>query len=404
VVRVAASGAVTFRYRFKRLGKTRHMVLGRYPALTLEAARDAHDAASKLLREGKDPIAAQAVQEAANTVEQQAASITVADMVDQFVHRKLRGERWDSRQETWVRDPNAKTKARKRPDDAARLLDKDIVKKLGKLPARELTKRDIIGRLDAIVDRGAPIVANRVYALFKQCLDFAVAKDLVPASPMAGMEAPGGEEVPRERTLSDAEVKTFWKKVDEAEMSPRVALALRLAVVTAQRRIEVATMKWTDINETERLWTIPGEYTKNGVVHVVPLSDLAKRLLADIKALGVKNEYVLHSAHTKQRQDGHLTERALTRAIAENEDVFGLDHFRPHDFRRTFRTFASKEKIAPHVAERVINHTPEKLARTYDRYDYVDEKRDALDKWGAHIEKVTTGPSPASTSTPLAPN
>jgi hypothetical protein len=134
--------------------------------------------------------------------------------VEQFVHRKLRAERWDEERSKWTRDDKAKTKARKRPDAAAALLGyiegdavarkrrrktavATLLSEYGTLKARNLTKRQLIALLDDIVDRGAPITANRTHALLRRLFDWAAAKDLIPASPMAGIERPGGDEPAR---------------------------------------------------------------------------------------------------------------------------------------------------------------------------------------------------------------
>ena len=94
-----------------------------------------------------------------------------------------------------------------------------LVSKHGKEKARELSKRQLVALLDEIVDRGAPVAANRTYALLRQLFEFAAAKDLIPASPMAGIEPPGGEESSRKRKLSPDEIRTVWQKLDTASMA-----------------------------------------------------------------------------------------------------------------------------------------------------------------------------------------
>jgi integrase len=83
-----------------------------------------------------------------------------------------------------------------------------------------------------------------------------------------------------------------------------------------------------------------------------------------------------------------LTERVITRAVRENESVFGIPHWTPHDLRRTARTGMARLGVPETVAERVINHMPDGTVKVYDLHTYLDEKRDALNKWAAHVESV----------------
>lgn len=122
----------------------------------------------------------------------------MADLVNEFVHRKLRAERWDMEAGQWVRDSNVKTKLRKRPDEAAARLKANLVEAtldervVGKMKGQDLTRHQLERLLDGIVDRRAPVTANRVHALLNQLFDWLAAKNLIPASPMAGIERPGG--------------------------------------------------------------------------------------------------------------------------------------------------------------------------------------------------------------------
>jgi integrase len=345
--------------------------------------------------------------------EERAGTGTVADLVEQFVHRKLRAERWDEKRGEWVRDDKNKTKARKRPDAAAALLGyidlrvqttkrrskkqkakATLISEYGKVNARDLTKRQLIALLDAIVDRGAPVSANRTYALLKQLFDWAAAKDLVPASPMAGIEPPGGEESPRERVLTADEIKAFWTKLPDADMAKPTALALKLLLVTAQRRGELTFAKWSHFDLESKQWTIPVELLKTSHAkrtkpepHVVPLSPLALDLLGQLRELTGGGVYVL-PAHVDKKKNRSYSERVLSRAVRENEEHFGIEHFTPHDLRRTAASFMTKLGIPRLHVEKLLNHSTGDIAEVYDRHDYLAEKRAGLDKWSTHLREI----------------
>jgi integrase len=407
VVRLFPSGAVSFRFRYQRSGKRRWLVLGEYgdKALTLAEAFDRHREAQRELERGFDPIEERdrRLAEAEQAREERSAAGTVSDVVDQFVHRKLRAERWDAERLAWVRDSKTKTRPRKRPEAAESLLKTNLVKAkldghiVGQLKARDLTRRQLVRLLDAIVDRGAPVTANRVHALAKQLFEWAAAKDIIPASPMAGVERPGGEEMPRSRVLTAAEIKTFWSKVDTADMAKPTALALKLLLVTAQRRGELTFSKWSHFDLESNTWTIPVELLKSAhsrrsepEPHYVPLSPLALDLLKELQALTGEGRYVL-PAHADKKKGAPYSERVLSRAVRQNAKHFNIDHFTPHDLRRTAASFMTKIGIPRLHVEKVLNHSTGDIAEVYDRHDYLAEKQAALAKWGTHLSTMVKG-------------
>lgn len=405
-VRVHPSGVITFRFRYTHAGKRDVMVLGEYgkAGITLDEARELRMAAQRLLEADppRDPKEERARREREAEIKraERAEAGTVADLVEQFVHRKLKGERWDQERQQWVRDPKNKTKTRKRPDDAAALLKSNVVAKLGKEHSRDVTRRQLIKLLDDIVDRGAPVTANRVHALLKQLFEWAAGKDIIASAPMAGVKRPGGEEMPRERTLTEEEIRAFWAKVDTADMAEPTRLALKFLLVTAQRRGEITLAKWSHFDlDGGKLWTIPVELQKSSHArwkkktpepHAVPLSALALELLGKLQALTGQGVYVL-PAHVDQKKIAPYSERVLSRAVRENEEHFGIAHFTPHDLRRTAASWMTKLGTPRLHVEKVLNHSTGDIAEIYDRHDYLPEKRAALERWGASLTDIIEG-------------
>jgi integrase len=404
MVRVHPSGVISFRFRYKRAGETSVMVLGEYgrQGISLKRAYEMHDQARSELEEHKDPIEEQQNRERA--VEQvraeRAAAGTVADIVEQFVHRKLRAERWNEETSAWVREAKgekkSRTRPRKRPEVAESLLKANLVDKIGTEKARDVSRRQLIQLLDDIVDRGAPVTANRVYSLLKQCFEFAAAKELIPASPMAGVLRPGGEEVPRDRTLNEDEIRAFWTQLDSAEikMATPTKLGLKLLLVTAQRRGEITAARWPQFDLETGVWTIPAELSKNGKAHKVPLSPLALQILSELRAITGKRPYVLASHHSKRKPDAPYSERVLSRAVRENDEHWGIAHFTPHDLRRTAASMMTGIGVPRLHVEKVLNHTLSDIAEVYDRHDYFDEKKAALTRWADHLQTVLANKTP----------
>jgi integrase len=425
VVRLHPTGAVSFRYRYQRHGKRHWMVLGEYGpgALSLADALDLHHEAQRELEKGLDPLEERAKRQESERKarEERAGADTVASVVEQFVRRKLRGERWDEATSTWVRDQRAKTKVRKRPEVAAALLGYQLpdapppmrrskrepvatlISELGNAKARDVTRRQLVGFLDSVVDRGAPVTANRVHALLVQMFNWAAAKDLILASPTAGIERPGGEEKPRKRVLNAEEIRTFWAKLDDAEMAEPTRLALKLLLVTAQRRGEITFARWDHFNFDAKLWTIPVALLKSShsrreepEPHQVPLSPFALELLGKLRELTGSGKYVL-PAYADTRKSRSYSERVLSRAVRDNATHLGLAHFTPHDLRRTAASFMTKLGVPRLHVEKVLNHATGDIAEVYDRHDYLPEKRAALEKWAEHLTRILAGREQAVT-------
>lgn len=369
-LRVSPKGRKSWIYMYRFDGRSRMMTLGVFPAVGLADARIAYGNAVKALEGGTDP-GADVVAE--NKADREA--MTVADLIDLYVAKWAK-----PRKRSWAEDE--------------RMLLHDVKPTLGNRKAKSIARKDMLDLLDKIVDRGAPIQANRVLAVTRRMFNFAIERDIVESSPCYRVRAPSKEQA-KERVLSTTEIQVFWPGVDDADMLPVMRLALRFLLVTAQRKSEVTTMKWHDLDLKEKVWTIPGELTKNGEPHRVPLSRLALRIIGEARVLYERrpekeNEeapppYVFLSPRTRAA----LTPEALGKAILRNEKAFALPHFTPHDLRRTAATHITGMGTSRLVVKKILNHVDRDGATpVYDRYAYDAEKRKALDAWCRRLEDI----------------
>src|SRR5262249_43405471 len=132
---------------------------------------------------------------------------------------------------------------------------------------------------------GGPIAANRTLAHTRKLFNWAIARDIIEASPVAVVEAPGKEKK-RDRHLSDDEIRLLWTALDGLDYP--IAPYFKLLLVTGQRREEVAGMRWDQIDEKQKLWTIPSYSTKADRTHIVPLSELAIEILGKVPRVGAQ--------------------------------------------------------------------------------------------------------------------
>ena len=378
-LRVSASSNKSWFYFYRFEGKNRRMTLGVYPEMTLEKAHSAHAKAREQLIKGIDPSELLIQSNIAHR-----GSPTVSQLVNEYI------EKWAKpRKRTWEED--------------ARMLSKDVIPHLGKRKAKDIKRRDIVLLIDEIVDRGSPITANRTLRIIKKMFSFAVKRGVLDASPCVEIDPPAKENQ-RERVLTEEEIKMFWLGLDKAKMSDATRLVLKLLLITAQRKGEVSQAEWSEIDLKNKWWTIPKERSKNERIHRVPLSSMAIDIFKQAKTFSGDSKWVFPSSKGQP-----ITPRSISRAIRNNSekkpngnpkhtppygDFFEIDHFTPHDLRRTATSMMTSLKIPELDVSKDLNHTIQTVtSKHYNHYSYDNEKQKALGVWGRKLTVILTGKS-----------
>jgi integrase len=378
-IRVAPGGRKTWVYLFRFEGKPRRMSLGTFPQMGLSAAHTRHAKAAEKLERGADPGAELVCQRKA---EREAE--TVADLANEYIERYARKEKRSG-------------------DQDERTIARDIIPALGTRKAKDVSRRDIIQMLDKIEGRGSPVMRNRTASLISKLFVFGLDRGIVTASPAVGIKAL--KEKPRNVILTPEQIHFFWHGLDTAKVNRRTALALRLTLVTGQRRGEVAGIPRAEIDDAERLWNLPGERTKNQESNIVPLPPLAMRIIAEADKLRVKPHPV--RPHRKDRKPYDPTPspwlfpspleakpieaNALTRAVNRNHETLGSG-YTVHDLRRTFATAHGEIGTAPEILSALLNHTPSTLAaKVYNKAKNLQPRREAMERWCEYLELIIYG-------------
>jgi integrase len=370
------SGAKSWALRYRAAGKPTKLTLGPYPTLDLANARRRAQEALGDVASGKNPAAekkaAREAQKAASSTADRVETVA-ASFIDKYVKRNVG--------ESWARE-------------AERLLTKEINPKFGCKRLGEVKKSDIHDLLDEIVDRGAPIVANRTLAVFRRLCNWAVERGVVDASPCDKIKVPAAEES-RDRVLSDDEVRLAWTAFERLGW-PFGQIA-QLLLLTGARRDEIASGRWSEIDLEAKTWTIAKERSKNGVAHEIPLSDAAIAILKQLPRIGDRKDALIFSTTGLTAVSGFSRAKdAIDNVIlaARGAEVGAPDRWTFHDLRRTAASGMAGLGIAPHVVEVVLNHrsgTIKGVAAVYNRYSYATEKRQALDAWARRLEAIVTG-------------
>lgn len=378
-LRIEPTGSRVFRLRFKVAGATRLITLGSYPGITIAEAHKRVQAYRAQVREGIDPVSEKEATRHANRT-----APTVQHLYEDFRDHYLR-------------------RKRKRPAEAEAILENHILPAWGRRKARSITRREIIENVREIAETGGPRIAEVVKGLVGQMFGYAVDTGLLDVSPAVRIPVIGSRGAQRERILTDDEIKTFWTVTGTMNAMAQIRAALRLLLVTGQRRQEVALARWEHVDRKAKIWLIPAEHAKNGKAHVVPLSGMALDVLDELRAAGTRrtDEGEQRSAYlvpSRLLDDQAIDPLALTRAVRNNQDVFGFT-FTPHDLRRTAASGMAALGVQRLVVGKVLNHTDESVTAIYDRHDYLPEKRAALDLWARHLKAIIEGK--ASKVTPI---
>jgi integrase len=380
----------TWRWRYWADKKPKILTLGTFPALSVRAVGLLYEELRSIVDNGGDPgkhLEIRKLERLPEATRPKSSGPTVNDVAEDFI--------------------NVLRRRRKRPEAARQLLETNVLPLIGELPAVEVRKRDLVRVTDAILERGSKTTANRVHSLLKQMFSVAVDRDLIETAPGFPRERPGGNEKPRTRVLTDDEIVRLWRGLDELTppgkrgkgISRPLALAIKLLLVTAQRRGEIATARWDDVVEIDlvdttgkrqrrKAWRIPE--TKNDEPHLVPLSPLALSLLEELRAYSRDSEYWLPNSVDHQTGAGDR-DRTITKAARRLRDHLTLDaDWTPHDLRRTARTGMASLGVSDTVAERVLNHVAgDRMVAVYNRHAYSAEMSNALDRWADHLTELT---------------
>jgi integrase len=364
-LRVTSEGVKSWTVLYRVDGKQVRHTLGRYPGVGLADARRKAADARELVASGKDPRREDERQQAA---EAQARADTVEAVVQRYLASIVEFELPGSK-----RKPTRLRSGR----EIARIFNRYIVPAIGRQPMKDVSRRRIVEVLDTIADQNGGAMANRTLGQIRRLFNWAVSKDIVAASPCTAIERPA-REVPRDRKLSDDEVRRVWKACDLAG-APYGAF-VRFLLATGVRRSEAAFMTRDEIDGD--VWVIPARRQKSNVEHAVPLSPLAKDVLADLGP-------TLFSSLS-----GFSSRKAWLDRIIAADGGGPMEPWALHDIRRVVRSGLSALRVDAEIAERVLAHVPARLRRTYDRHSYIDEKRAALEAWARRLQAIVD-PAPA---------
>jgi integrase len=415
-VRVTGSGGRTYLCQYTLHGHKWRVPLGACSALPLSKAREAAAAIMGDVAKGRNPAAERKDAAATERAKRTRDRLTLQVLIDDWNRLHLVGRR-----------PSYAA-------EAVRALHCGFANHLDS-PAEDLDRNAVVRALDALTRRrerksadgtGKPkgaAMTGRTAAYGRAAFAWAMKRGSVRANPFADLPV-AKSAAKRERVLTDDEIGEIWRAAGDAA-SPYGTI-IRLLILTGQRRGEVAGMNWGEISDVLATWTLPGERTKNGTAHMVPLSAPTRDLLSGLLPEdGKEAKRVIEERRTagalalpgafgtpfagwskaKAALDRAVLEIRARAAAAAGTSPAALVPWSVHDLRRTVATGLQRLGVRLEVTEAVLNHISGSrggIAGVYQRHDWAAEKRAALDAWAAHVLAIAERRTPADNVVPLA--
>jgi integrase len=320
---VYSSGKKVYRLLARIHGKQVALTVGDAALMSLAEARAKAKGFLATAAEGEDPREAKraAVRAAGETVDAVALSFLERHTK---VHTRPRSQR-----------------------ETERLFKHDVLPTWGRRPIASIDLRDVNTLLDGIVDRGSPVVANRVRAAARKMFNWAAERGLIKTSPFEHIKSPA-KEISRDRAPSDSELALILCAADS--LGYPFGSYFKVLAFLGQRREEVAGMRWSELNEDLTLWVLPRSRAKNDIEHQVPIAPAMREILVALPRVN-GSDLMFTTTGATPISGFSKAKSMLDAAITELRGSVPIEPWRLHDLRRGMASGMARLGIAPHVVE-----------------------------------------------------
>lgn len=371
IFRVLGDGDVNENGKLMR-GKQQRITLGTYPEISIDEARQETLLIRSKASKGIDPrleMRAGNLLRISNSVE-----IVAQEFIEKYA--KTHTVAWRNAERAYLNY---------------------VIPYIGKRPIESITRSDIHKLLDRIIAEGKTGTAREVKKHLCTLFNWAINREICKHNPVLNLTRKDLK--PNEnagRALQDDEVKAIWKGMER--LGYPFGPLYQLLLLTGQRKSEWANARLDEINQTEQYLEVPRTRYKSRRDHIVPFSDIVKQAVENLPAWSHENYYLFSTqrgrvavsgfAQAKKRLDEYaLEELCKLRGVKTTE----LPSYRLHDFRVTCETRLANLGFNQEVRDRVLGHAAPGLQKTYNKYDYTAEKREALQAYAQHIMEIVNG-------------
>lgn len=369
---VQPSGAIVFRYDYRLNGRRETLTLGRYgpEGLSLARARERLVDAKRTISEGRSP---------AQEKQHDKRRLKEAKRFGEF------GEKWF--EESRMADS---TKAMRRT-----IYERDILPTFRNRLLTEITPDDLRTMCGKVKERGAPATAVHVRDIVKQIFAFAILHGEKVPNPADDVEpASIATFVPKDRSLSPAEIRVMLGQLEHVPTLPTIRLSMKLFLLTMVRKSELQDATWGEVDFENAVWSIPKERMKRSKAHNVYLSQQAIDIFIALKTCAGNSRYVLPSRYDADAPMSRATFNRITTAVVARAKREGLplDPFTVHDLRRTGSTLLNELGFNSDWIEKCLAHEDGRSSRgVYNKAEYEHQRRHMMQEWSNLIDAWGVG-------------
>ena len=382
-VRVAPSGAISFRLDYRLNGRRETVYLGRYAldGISLARARELCIDARRAIAEGRSP---------AIEKQREKRRIKEAKSLGQF------GEKWLTNA-TMVDSTRAMRRS---------IFERELMPVWRNRLLTEITPDDLRAHCGKIVERGAPATAIHVRDILKQIYGFAILHGEKVANPADDVgPASIATFTPKDRALSPAEIRIMFKQLEYVATLPTIRLGMKLYLLTMVRKSELQDAVWDEIDFDNAVWTIPKERMKRSKPHKVYLCRQTLDIMIALKTCSGNSRYLLPSRYDADAPMSRATFNRVTYAVVEQAKKEGLplEPFTVHDLRRTGSTLLNELGFNSDWIEKCLAHEEERSSRgVYSKAEYEVQRRHMMQQWADTVDAWIDGRKHAPTLLPTA--
>ncbi|KAB1089273.1 tyrosine-type recombinase/integrase [Neorhizobium galegae] len=369
---VQPSGAIVFRYDYRLNGRRETLTLGRYgpEGLSLARAREKLIDAKRAISEGRSP---------AQEKQHDKRRLKEAKRFGEF------GEKWF--QESRMAES---TRAMRRS-----IYERDILPTFRNKLLTEIAPDDLRMMCGKVKDRGAPATAVHVRDIVKLIFAFAILHGEKVANPADEVgPASIATFVPKDRSLSPAEIRVMLGQLDHVPTLPTIRLGMKLFLLTMVRKSELQDATWDEVDFENAVWSIPKERMKRSKAHNVYLSEQAVDIFIALKTCAGNSRYVLPSRYDADAPMSRATFNRITTAVVVRAKKEGLplEPFTVHDLRRTGSTLLNELGFNSDWIEKCLAHEDGRSSRgVYNKAEYEHQRRHMMQEWSNMLDAWVLG-------------
>jgi integrase len=368
-IRISKGGTKTWIYRFTFNSRVQRLPLGHYPSIGCAEAFSLYEDARELRKAGISPVEQKKAEEAAERIERERSAFTVSVLFHEHF---------------WPRYATRKRTSR----NDWHYFNVKIEPVLGELPADSVTPDDV-ERLIRPIERNGFSTGRLTLAVVRKMYNWAVLPESAAEpgdGPLLNIANPcrlyrqdkSNKPAPVDRFLKDQEIAVLWQCLSDRNPD-RI---LKIQLLTGCRVSEVCGMAEKELDRDAMEWIIPAERSKNNRPHLVPLT------VQMLELIGPPSDKFIFPSTSKS---GHTTSYGPIQCIKRKCEALGIEKVSTHTMRRTFITNMARLNVPTEIRNRLTNHADQSVDGIYNQHDYLEQKRDALEKWGHYLNRIIVG-------------